>query len=187
MTGTEIKAALQGRLPQGATIENTQVYSWINGAVAVIRDEYPPVKETSFTDAEAGEENALPADYLKIAEVKDDDGERYLAYDVTVDKQIIFEDGGDYTVKYAYQPALITALEQSPDVDNTFHMAIVEFCMSKFWEAESEGADSGAKGMARICEERFYFMVNKAVETLKEGVRVTRHVKAGAWTIGGKR
>lgn len=185
MTGTEIKEAVQGRLPQGATIENTQAFSWINGAVAAIRDEYPPIKEVLFSNVEAGEECDLPADYMKIAEVRD--GERYLYYNVTADKKIIFEDGGNYTVKYHYLPAIVTSLDENPDVPEVFHAAIVEFCLSKFWEAESEGAETGAMGMAKTCEERFYYMVAKAVKTLTEGTRITRRIRVSPWTWGRRR
>ncbi|GEM_PF-4694747 len=180
MDGLEIKATVEGRLPQGAIIDNAQVVSWINGALPMICNVYPPVKSVVMVEGD------LPEDYLLVAEVRDSCNERYLKYSVTPDNKILFENTGEYTVKYYHRPALLEKITETPDVAVVFHMPIVEYCLSKFWETESEGADMGAVNMARIHEERFLNMITITAETLKKGIRVTRRIKAKPW-VGGRK
>ena len=179
MDGLEIKAAVEGRLPQSAQVENAQVVSWVNSAVNIICNIYPPIKTITLTDGD------LPEDYLFIAEVMSQE-ERYLRYTVTPDRKIYFDHAGEFEVKYHYHPPRIKQIDDVIEVAEVFHGPLVEFCLSKFWEMESEGADTGSMSMAKAYEEQFYLTAAAAAETLKGGVKVTRYIRARPWTGGHK-
>jgi len=158
-------------------LEEDMVMDWIDEALSQIAVFWG---EPATTDIDAtgqkGEWLDLPSDFIKEAEVYDQDGKRCHSHTINSVGQIMFKVERNYTINYHKKPAPIDREDKSKDlpINPMFHPSVVLWCKAEYWDFESD-SDQVESQHANKFRELFYQTVREIARILaEEQVRLPR-------------
>ena len=153
----------------GTTSVRASLAMHIDDAQIEIAKRYGTIVRHEYADAETGEEYDLPDDHLRTEQIRDEDNELRYDYQITADGKIIFSADGTYFLHYTKVPENIAYEDNDaePEVHQVFHGMILQYCLSKYWEEQSEGIPAEeAKSQKMLTE--FYRKVDEAAHELRK-------------------
>lgn len=112
----------------------------------------------TYADTDSDTANALPADFLEVIEVTDDDGDTYANY-IIRSGNITFADDGDYTLTYRAIPAAFTDFDDECALPSLYEEAMAKFMASRQRSQDDSDDPDAMRKMAEcddIIESIFY-------------------------------
>jgi len=148
MTGIQIKEAAEAYIDE--FIDDPDALKAINEAIAEIGDMALMDETTTITlDKDRGW-TELPEDITTVVEVEDELGNTYRGYRVRGNNLISFNNAGTYTVYYRRIPKPISGIQETPEIHEAYHQALVTFVIA-WWKLKDD--DENPDGLRNI--ERF--------------------------------
>lgn len=148
MTGVQIKLAAEAYVDE--FIDDPDALKAINEAIAEIGDMALIDEETILTSTENREWLELPDDITTVVEVEDMTRNTYRGYRVRGNNLISFNEAGTYKVYYRRIPKPISGLNETPEIHEAYHQALVSFLIG-WWKLKDD--DENPDGLRNI--ERF--------------------------------
>lgn len=154
------------------TIEDKHFVGWVHSAQVNIAKEYGRIVKWEVYALKNLEE-PLPNNFLKLAEIYDDDGKEVNEFIITPDGHIAFKSEGLYYVHYHRTPDPPPDEEDDffddwePECHEIFHPTIILWCKAEYWDLESD-SDREESGFADKFRQRFYREVRDAAQLLED-------------------
>ena len=134
-------------------IEDHDAIAAINEAIAEIGDMALIDENIIIVSTEPREWIDLPVDITTVVEVEDEE-KKYLpgGYRVRGNNLISFNDAGTYKVYYRRIPRPILGINETPEIHEAYHQALVSFLIGWWKLKDDDGNPDGVKNMERFKE-----------------------------------
>lgn len=148
MTGVQIKLAAEAYVDE--FIDDPDALKAINEAIAEIGDMALIDEDIIMIVDVSREWKELPEKVTTVVEVEDIIRNTYRGYRVRGNNLISFNEGGTYKVYYRRIPKPISGLNETPEIHEAYHQALVSFLIG-WWKLKDD--DENPDGLRNI--ERF--------------------------------
>lgn len=148
MTGVQIKLAAEAYVDE--FIDDPDALKAINEAIAEIGDMALIDEDIIMIVDVSREWKELPEKVTTVVEVEDIIRNTYRGYRVRGNNLISFNEAGSYKVYYRRIPKPISGLNETPEIHEAYHQALVSFLIG-WWKLKDD--DENPDGLRNI--ERF--------------------------------